>query len=108
MPAAGVGHLPLQEQRRVLQRRHAVPEVADGHLHLIPVGRANEQIAETTVSEINIAGLPGVTVPAGAHACGAPFSLIFVGRLFSEATLLAFAHDYEQATHHRHALVPSH
>ena len=25
-------------------------------------------IAETTVSEINIAGLPGVTVPAGYHA----------------------------------------
>ena len=74
----------------------------------LPPLHGDEQIAETTVSEINIAGLPAVTVPAGAHACGAPFSLIFVGRLFSEATLLAFAHDYEQATHHRHALVPSH
>lgn len=55
----------------------------------------------TTVSEINIAGLPGVTVPAGEYANGAPFALIFVGRMWSEAELLSFAYDYEQATKHR-------
>ena len=55
----------------------------------------------TTVSEINIAGLPGVTVPAGQYANGGPFALIFVGKMWSEAQLLAFAYDYEQATHHR-------
>jgi len=55
----------------------------------------------TTVSEINIAGLPGVTVPAGEYGNGAPFALIFVGRMWSEAELLAFAYDYEQATKHR-------
>ncbi|MEA3536645.1 amidase [Rhizobium sp. CC-YZS058] len=55
----------------------------------------------TTVSEINIAGLPGVTVPAGRYANGAPFSLIFVGRMWTEASLLAFAYAYEQATRHR-------
>ena len=58
-------------------------------------------IHETTVSEINIAGLPGVTVPAGYYASGAPFGLIFVGRLWSEADLLALAYDYECATNHR-------
>ena len=31
-------------------------------------------IQETTVGEINIAGLPGVTVPAGFYASGAPFN----------------------------------
>ena len=51
----------------------------------------------TTVSEINIAGVPGVTVPAGAYASGAPFSLIFVGRMWSEAQLLGYAYAYEQA-----------
>ena len=60
-------------------------------------------IAETTVSEINIAGLPGVTVPAGYHDSGAPFCLILVGRMWSEARLLAYAFDYEQATRHRRA-----
>ncbi len=35
----------------------------------------------TTVSEINIAGAPGLTVPAGRFAKGSPFSVIFVGRM---------------------------
>jgi Asp-tRNA(Asn)/Glu-tRNA(Gln) amidotransferase A subunit family amidase len=55
----------------------------------------------TTVSEINIAGLPGVTVPAGQFANGSPFALIFVGKMWSEAELLGFAFDYEQASRHR-------
>jgi Asp-tRNA(Asn)/Glu-tRNA(Gln) amidotransferase A subunit family amidase len=60
-------------------------------------------IAETTVSEINIAGLPAVTIPAGYHTSGAPFGLVFVGRMWGEATLLALAYAYEQATRHRRA-----
>ena len=48
-------------------------------------------------------GLPGVTVPAGYYASGAPFSLIVVGRMWSEADLLAYAYAYEQATRHRRA-----
>ena len=60
-------------------------------------------LLETTVCEINIAGLPGVTLPAGAYASGSPFNLIFVGRMWSEGDLLACAYAYEQATHHRRA-----
>jgi Asp-tRNA(Asn)/Glu-tRNA(Gln) amidotransferase A subunit family amidase len=60
-----------------------------------------QRIDETTVSEINIAGLPGVTMPAGYYASGAPFCLIFVGRMWSEADLLAYAFAYESATKHR-------
>jgi aspartyl-tRNA(Asn)/glutamyl-tRNA(Gln) amidotransferase subunit A len=69
----------------------------------LPALHSGELIQETTVSEINIAGLPGVTVPAGFYASGAPFCLMFVGRMWSEATLLALAHDYETATRHRRA-----
>ncbi len=68
----------------------------------LPKLHAGEPIQETTVDEINIAGLPGVVVPAGEHAGGAPFCLIFVGRPWSEADLLGLAFDYEQATGHRH------
>jgi Asp-tRNA(Asn)/Glu-tRNA(Gln) amidotransferase A subunit family amidase len=57
-----------------------------------------DQILETAVSEINIAGLPGVTVPAGRYASGAAFGLLFVGRLWSEAPLLGFAADFEAAS----------
>jgi amidase len=58
-------------------------------------------IHETTVNEINIAGLPGVVVPAGHYEAGAPFSLIIVGPRWSEADLLRLAYAYEQATKHR-------
>lgn len=54
-------------------------------------------IDSTTVSEINIAGLPAVVLPAGHYKDGKPFSLEFIGRQWSEAKLLALAYDYEQA-----------
>lgn len=63
-----------------------------------PLLRSPEPILETAVSEINIAGLPGVTVPAGLYPSGAGFGLLFVGPLWSEATLIAFAAEYEAIT----------
>jgi aspartyl-tRNA(Asn)/glutamyl-tRNA(Gln) amidotransferase subunit A len=54
-------------------------------------------IRETTVAEINIAGLPAVTVPAGRLASDEPFNLIFIGPLWSEAKLLGMADDFEEA-----------
>lgn len=73
----------------------------------LPPLHGPETIHETTVSEINIAGLPGVVMPAGRYASGAPFCLIFVGPLWSEADLLALAYDYEQATGYRQAPILS-
>jgi aspartyl-tRNA(Asn)/glutamyl-tRNA(Gln) amidotransferase subunit A len=67
----------------------------------LPPRTGEMPIRATTVSEINIAGLPGVVVPAGHHADGSPFCLIFVGRPWSEGQLLALAYDYEQATRYR-------
>ncbi len=58
----------------------------------------------TTVSEINIGGLPMVILPAGAYPDGQPFALVFIGRPFSEAKLLGLAYDYEHAAPGR--LVP--
>ncbi|WP_099558944.1 amidase [Hartmannibacter diazotrophicus] len=63
----------------------------------------SETIHETCVCELNIAGLPGVTVPAGTYPSGAPFNIIFIGPLWSEADLLALAYDYETATGYRKA-----
>lgn len=62
-------------------------------------------IQDTTVGELNIAGLPAVTVPAGSYASGAPFELIFVGPLWHEAKLLSQAYAYEVATAHRRPAV---
>jgi len=67
----------------------------------LPAIKTGRAIQETTVGEINISGMPVVTVPAGYYVSGAPFGLLFVGRLWSEADLLAYAYGYETATQHR-------
>ncbi|MEZ2351178.1 amidase family protein, partial [Caballeronia sp. RCC_10] len=61
----------------------------------LPPLHGNDTIQETTVGEINIAGLPGIAVPAGYYESGAPFGLIFVGRQWDEAALLGLAFAYE-------------
>ncbi|WP_437821027.1 amidase [Sorangium sp. So ce1078] len=67
----------------------------------VPELFSDDTYAATTESAINIAGLPGVVVPAGQYGNGAPFGLIFVGPLWSEPRLLGYAYDYERATRHR-------
>ena len=66
-----------------------------------PPLHSEDKIADTTVPEINIAGVPLVTVPAGYYKSGSPFSIAFVGKMWSEADLLGMAYDYEQSTKHR-------
>jgi amidase len=48
-----------------------------------------------------LVGFPAITVPAGFSADGLPIGIEFLGRPFTEGTLLRIAHGYEQATHHR-------
>ena len=47
------------------------------------------------------AGYPSVIVPAGYNTEGAPIGLTFLGRAWSEPTLLRLAHAFETATRHR-------
>jgi amidase len=47
-----------------------------------------------------VAGYPTVTVPMG-FVFGLPVGLSFIGRAWSEATLVRLAFAFEQATHHR-------
>jgi amidase len=48
-----------------------------------------------------VAGYPHITVPMG-YAGGLPVGVSFVGRAWSEPTLIRLAYAYEQATKHRH------
>src|SRR5262249_37207112 len=50
-----------------------------------------------------LTGLPQVTVPAGFIGGRYPVGVSFLGRLWTDARLLALAYSYEQATHHRRA-----
>jgi len=49
-----------------------------------------------------IAGYPHLTVPMG-YVRGLPVGVSFIGKAWTEATLLALGSAYESATHHRHA-----
>ncbi len=46
----------------------------------------------------NLTGNPSVTLPNGMNKDGTPASITFIGKLFDEETLLAFAKAYQQAT----------
>ncbi|MBX6328124.1 MAG: Asp-tRNA(Asn)/Glu-tRNA(Gln) amidotransferase subunit GatA [Pseudolabrys sp.] len=49
---------------------------------------------------VNMAGLPGLAVPAGLDARGLPLGLQLIGRPFDEATLFSLGHVIEQAAGH--------
>jgi aspartyl-tRNA(Asn)/glutamyl-tRNA(Gln) amidotransferase subunit A len=46
---------------------------------------------------VNLAGLPGISVPCGFTKSGLPIGLQLIGQPFQEANLLAIAHSYEAA-----------
>jgi len=46
---------------------------------------------------VNLAGLPGISVPAGLTASGLPLGLQLIGKAFDEATLLRAAAAIENA-----------
>ena len=54
-------------------------------------------LADLYTIPVNLAGLPGMSVPAGLHN-GRPVGLQLVGPYFSEAKLLNVAHRFQQAT----------
>jgi aspartyl-tRNA(Asn)/glutamyl-tRNA(Gln) amidotransferase subunit A len=47
---------------------------------------------------VNLAGLPGLSLPCGFTPSGLPIGLQLIGKPFDESTLLSAAYAYEQAT----------
>jgi aspartyl-tRNA(Asn)/glutamyl-tRNA(Gln) amidotransferase subunit A len=54
-------------------------------------------LSDVCTLPINIAGVPGISVPAG-FADGLPIGMQIIGRPFAEETILKVAYAYEQAT----------
>ena len=54
-------------------------------------------LSDVCTLPINIAGVPGISVPAG-FADGLPIGMQIIGRPFGEETILRVAYAYEQAT----------
>ena len=55
-------------------------------------------LADLYTIPINLAGLPGLSIPCGFGAKGRPVGLQIVGNYFDEARMLAAAHAYQQVT----------
>ncbi len=68
--------------------------VADREMAADPVKMYLNDVFTVTV---NMAGLPGIAVPAGLDAAGLPLGLQLIGRPFDEETLFRAAHVVEQA-----------
>lgn len=68
-----------------------------------PLNFTAQDSVETYLTDIctvpvNIAGLPGVSVPCGFDASGLPIGMQLIGNSFCEATILNAAYQYEAAT----------
>jgi len=68
--------------------------IADQDLHADPVKMYLNDIFTVTV---NMAGLPGIAVPAGLDHQGLPLGLQLIGKPFDEETLFRTGHVLEQA-----------
>lgn len=66
-------------------------------------GFTSKDAVETYLTDIctvplNIAGLPGISIPCGVGNDGLPIGMQLIGNTFGEARLLNIAYKYEQAT----------
>ena len=54
-----------------------------------------------TMAGYGSVGFPGIVVPMGFGSKGLPMDISFMGRPYSDARLIGFAYDYEQASQMR-------
>lgn len=67
------------------------------------VVRDGDRVSESDNYLSSMTGLPGIVVPMGYTAEGVPLSVEFLGRPFSEPTLIRLASGFEAQTKHRTA-----
>lgn len=58
-------------------------------------------LADICTVPVNIAGLPGISVPCGVNSQGMPIGFQLIGNQFAEETILQAAYTYEQNTNFR-------
>ena len=85
----------------------AAPTVA------FPIGEKSDDPVQMYLEDlytisVNLAGLPGLSVPCGFGAHGLPVGLQLIGNYFDEARMLQVAHRYQLATdwHRRRPMGP--
>lgn len=110
-PLTTPAYLEALEKNRRLSRKEGLDAVLDEHkldAVVAPTGGpawlidlvTSDHFGGGDSSAAAVAGYPHVTVPVGA-SFGLPFGISFMGRAWSEPTLLTIAYAFEQATHQR-------
>ena len=64
-------------------------------------------LADICTVSINIAGLPGISIPCGVDSKGMPIGMQIVGKHFAEETILNAAYTYEQKVKFRDNYKPT-
>jgi aspartyl-tRNA(Asn)/glutamyl-tRNA(Gln) amidotransferase subunit A len=111
-------YLQAQKLRRLVARDFAAA-FADCDLIMgptapgtaFPIGAKSDDPVQMYLNDIftiavNLAGLPGMSIPCGFDSRGLPVGLQIVGNYFSEARMLGVAHRYQLATDW-HSRVPA-
>ena len=63
-------------------------------------------LADICTVSVNIAGLPGISIPCGVDNNGMPIGMQLIGNKFCEETILNAAYTFEQATNFRQTYKP--
>ena len=63
-------------------------------------------LADLCTVSVNIAGLPGISIPCGVDKSGLPIGLQLIGKPFGEDTIIQAAYTYEQETKFREKYKP--
>ena len=64
-------------------------------------------LADIYTVSVNVAGLPGISIPCGVDSKGMPIGMQLIGNRFAEGTILNAAYTYEQATKFRGNFKPN-
>ena len=64
-------------------------------------------LADICTVSVNIAGLPGISIPCGINSEGMPIGMQIIGKHFDEETILNAAYTYEQHTNFREKYKPT-
>ena len=108
-PLTSAGYHKALAQCRTLSRtkgldatfaKHRVDAIVaptSGPPWLIDLVNGDAGAGGSSTTPCAVAGYPAITVPMG-YVHGLPLGITFMGRAWSEATLLKLAYAYEQAT----------
>lgn len=100
--AQKVRSLFIQEYQKLLTRYDAIlspvtPIMPSKFGELLDDPLKN-MMADLYTVTVNIVGLPSLSLPCGFGGGGLPIGMQLVGRMFSESSLFALGHAYQQAT----------